>query len=127
MELSLVLIGSGVLLMVSFYWIVKPLRTHEDSYKNDDEERNEKEAIFSTLNEIEFDYQTKKISNEDYQELKHDYQVEAMLVLKKEEIEIDNIEVNEELEEELEKEIERELEIEIQKELGKRRKVKDEK
>lgn len=126
MELSIVLIGAGVLLMLSFYWIVKPLRTHEDSFVDVDEERDEKEAIFSTLNEIEFDYQTKKISEEDYHELKHDYEIAAKQLLKSEELETNSYEVNQELEKELEKEIDDELELEIQQELEKRRKSKNE-
>ncbi|OEH86102.1 hypothetical protein BHU72_14350 [Desulfuribacillus stibiiarsenatis] len=124
MELGIVLVGSGILLMVSFYWIVKPLRTYEEARTEVINERDAKEAIFSTLNEIEFDYQTKKISEEDYQALKQDYEVEAMLLLKQEESETKHFEVNQELEEEIEKEIERELEQEIEAELDKRRKGK---
>ncbi len=122
MELSVVLVGSGILLMISFYWIVKPLRSHEEALEDLEDERDQKEAIFSTLNEIEFDYQTKKISDDDYRELKRDYELEAKKILQKEELELESIEVNRELEEEIEKEIERELEAEIQEALGKRRK-----
>ncbi|OEF96094.1 hypothetical protein [Desulfuribacillus alkaliarsenatis] len=120
MELSIVLIGSGVLLMLSFYWIVKPLRTHQDDFTEDVEERDEKEAVFSTLNEIEFDYKTQKISEEDYIELKRGYEEEAKRLLKIEELETDSYEVNKELEQEIEQEIEKELEQEIKEELAKR-------
>lgn len=120
MELSIVLVGAGLLLLLSFYWIVKPLRSY-DGIVEDHVEVDDKEAIFTTLNEIEFDYQTKKISEEDYKELKEDYQKIAMKLLASEDESLTNdIEINDELESEIEKEIERELEKEIQKELEKR-------
>lgn len=120
MELSIVLVGAGLLLLLSFYWIVKPLRSY-DGIVEDHVEIDDKEAIFTTLNEIEFDYQTKKISEEDYKELKEDYQKIAMKLLASEDESLTNdIEINDELESEIEKEIERELEKEIQKELEKR-------
>lgn len=120
MELSIVLVGAGLLLLLSFYWIVKPLRSY-DGIVEDHVEIDDKEAIFTTLNEIEFDYQTKKISEEDYKELKEDYQKIAMKLLASEDESLANdIEINDELESEIEKEIERELEKEIQKELEKR-------
>lgn len=116
MELIIVLVGSAVLLILAFYWIVKPLRSDDQALQQLDEERDEKEAVFSTLNEIEFDFHTKKISKDDYQHLKSDYEQEAMDLLRKQELDLDDYEVNQELEDE----IEREIELELEKELGKR-------
>lgn len=69
-----------------------------------------KEAIFTTLGEIEFDYQMKKLSAEDYEELKNKYKRHAAYVLKQEDSELSV--VNHEI-----KEVEREIEEEIKKEV----------
>lgn len=45
----------------------------------------EKEKVFSTLNDIEYDYQMKKLSESDYQELKNRYTKRAIEFLKEEE------------------------------------------
>ena len=126
MELVIVLVGSAILLMISFYWIVKPLRSYDENLHESEEDRDEKEVVFSTLNEIEFDFRTKKISEEDYQNLKYDYEQEAMHLLRQQEIDMDDYEVNQELEAEIEQEIEREIELELEKELGKRSRSKHE-
>jgi len=55
-----------------------------------------RELLFSALGEIEFDYQMKKLSDEDYRQLKAGYQEQALAVLEKED-------------EMLEKELDREL------------------
>lgn len=127
MELSIVLVGAVLLLMVSFYWIVKPLRTEHEVINYDMEERDEKEAVFSTLNEIEFDYRTKKISEEDYHSLKNEYEAEAKRIMREQDQENDLVETSREVEIEIEQEIEAEIEQEIQAEIAKRRKLNDEK
>ncbi len=45
----------------------------------------QKEIIMSTLGEIEFDYHMNKLSDEDYQHLKHTYSGAAVALLKAEE------------------------------------------
>ncbi|MGB7292303.1 MAG: zinc ribbon domain-containing protein [Thermodesulfobacteriota bacterium] len=65
---------------------------------------SEKELLYTALNDIEFDYGLGKLSREDYDELKREYQAKAVSVLK----EIDEISKglhSTELEDELEKEI----------------------
>lgn len=53
-------------------------------------EVEKKELLFSALGEIEFDFRMKKLSDEDYQELKADYQREALAVLDQEDKELDH-------------------------------------
>lgn len=57
---------------------------------------DKRELLFSALGEIEFDYRMRKLSDEDYRELKSGYQKEALALLDRED-------------ELLEKEIEKEL------------------
>lgn len=55
-----------------------------------------KEAVFTTINEIEFDYRMKKLSDEDYQQLKDDYKQKALEILHEEdeeELETENISI----------------------------------
>lgn len=76
---------------------LKKNRVYEDSYEEHHEvEVNRKELLFSALGEIEFDHRMKKIGYEDYQELKTDYQKDALSILNQED-------------KELEKEFEKEL------------------
>jgi len=46
---------------------------------------DDKEVIMSSLGEIEFDYHMRKLSEEDYQSLKHDYSHAAVEILKEQE------------------------------------------
>lgn len=79
----LVLIGSGVvtLLMAPFLW-----GRHTDALEvvptglSDLVAR--KEAAYSALKELEFDYRTRKLSPEDYEDLRTIYRLEAAEVLK---------------------------------------------
>lgn len=43
-----------------------------------------KEAVFTTINEIEFDYRMKKLSDDDYNQLKNDYKQKALEILHEE-------------------------------------------
>jgi hypothetical protein len=43
-----------------------------------------KEAVFTTINEIEFDYKMKKLSDDDYQNLKQQYKQKALEILHEE-------------------------------------------
>jgi len=63
-----------------------------------------RELLFSALGEIEFDYRMKKLSDEDYRQLKAGYQNQALAVLDQE----DKL-----------------LEKELEKELSKRKKAKN--
>ncbi|GAV25865.1 hypothetical protein ciss_17980 [Carboxydothermus islandicus] len=74
----------------------------------------DKEAIFKTLSEIEFDYHMGKIAREDYEELKSRYVKEASLVIKAynellKDKKQSNLEDKTQVERDIEKEIEEEL------------------
>lgn len=43
-----------------------------------------KESVFTTINEIEFDYRMKKLSYDDYNQLKNDYKQKALEILHEE-------------------------------------------
>ena len=79
----LVLIGSGVVtvLMAPFLW-----GRHGDALEVAPEAPSDllarKEAAYSALKELEFDYRTRKLSQEDYEELRAVYRVEAAEALK---------------------------------------------
>ncbi|MBV7507436.1 hypothetical protein KW850_19535 [Bacillus sp. sid0103] len=66
-----------------------------------------KEALLTTLNEIEFEYKMDKISHADYKQLKKQYETEVASIMKEEEIMHTN--VDKELMDEVEKEIEAQM------------------
>jgi len=81
---------------------------HEDTLEK------KKEAVFTTINEIEFDYKMKKLSEADYNQLKEQYKQKALELLHEEdEIELETagvpVRTKAKAEAELEEEIEREL------------------
>lgn len=96
----------------------------------------DKEQIFTSLNELEFDYRTKKLSEGDYLELKDALMRQAVDLLQREEIEegagpgdsdelsrefaYEGLEagIEEELLEALEQEIDQEIETEVERDLG---------
>jgi len=76
----------------------------------------DKETVFKTLSEIEFDYHMGKIAQKDYEELKNRYMREASIVIKAynellgdKDKKINKKEVLTEIERDIEKEIEEEL------------------
>lgn len=79
----LVLIGSGVVtvIMAPFLW-----GQHTDALEVAPTAPSDllarKEAAYSALKELEFDYRTRKLSQEDYEELRAIYRIEAAEVLK---------------------------------------------
>ncbi len=81
--LFLVLIGSAVvtLLMAPFLW-----GRHADALEVVSTDPSDllarKEAALSALKELEFDYRTRKLSPEDYEELRTIYRLEAAEILK---------------------------------------------
>lgn len=68
----------------------------------------QKEIVFTTLNEIEFDYQMKKLSEEDYEDLKNQYQRSAVNLLDAGAVRKGSLNFAD-LEKELEEEIKREM------------------
>ena len=67
-----------------------------------------KEALLTTLNEIEFEYKMDKISHADYKHLKKQYENEVASIMKEEE-EIMQTSVDKDLMDEVEKEIEAQM------------------
>ncbi|MFK9093244.1 hypothetical protein [Bacillus salipaludis] len=67
-----------------------------------------KEALLTTLNEIEFEYKMDKISHGDYKNLKKQYETEVASIMKEEE-QIVESSVDKELMAEVEKEIEAQM------------------
>jgi len=84
---GLVLILAVILFLVGFPLIRKDKPNRDKWWEEElvSDLAKDKEAIFTTLNEIEFDYRMKKLSEEDYQILKEKYQRLAVQVLKEEE------------------------------------------
>lgn len=82
--------AAAVLLAVFFtslYYVAQPLFTYnqeEEALKKIEEEIS-RETIFLTLNELEFDYRTNKLSKGDYEKLSGKYKKLAAGLLKKEE------------------------------------------
>ncbi|MDR7237065.1 hypothetical protein [Neobacillus drentensis] len=67
-----------------------------------------KEALLTTLNEIEFEYKMDKISNADYKILKKQYETEVAVIMKEEE-QLMEKNVDKDLMDEVEKEIEAQM------------------
>lgn len=114
--LGLVLVGTALYLVASPLFRPVP----EGAWEEETDERaalkRDKESVFTTLGEIEFDYQMKKLSPEDYQALKNMYKRRAVYVLKAEE---ESRTVGSGMDRaSLEAEVEREIEAEIEAELA---------
>lgn len=83
-----------------------------------------KDAVFTTINEIEFDYKMKKLSDDDYIQLKNEYKQRALEILREE----DELELETEadrVESAPEKDVEKELAAEIERELAALRRQQD--
>lgn len=115
-------IGGIIIILVSAFLIVRPLRQEQEQEEVDELEnkittlQKDKESIFTALNEIEFDYNTNKLGDEDYHKLKIRYQQQAVMLLKREKefkgedtAELSFAELENQLTAELTKEIEIEL------------------
>ncbi|KKM11282.1 hypothetical protein SY88_09445 [Clostridiales bacterium PH28_bin88] len=91
MDITALLLGT-VVVGVAVYLIAMPLvQPVEESLVPEvdldelDPIEKEKESVFTTLGEIEFDYQMKKLSEDDYQSLQNVYRRQAVSILKEEE------------------------------------------
>lgn len=81
-----------LVVLVALYFIAAPYLEEENELivmaaapQDENVIEKQKESIFTTLNELEFDYRMKKISDEDYKILKNKYKSQAVTVLKSEE------------------------------------------
>ncbi len=112
------------ILAITGYLVILPLVRREytvDGERSPDSDEvsleRTKEAVFTTINEIEFDYKMKKLSDDDYQNLKRQYKQKALEILHDEdelELQLSHEEVDLEMlpednELEITEEIEREL------------------
>ncbi|MHB8172297.1 MAG: hypothetical protein ACYDG6_12255 [Thermincolia bacterium] len=118
MVITLMVIIMVVVIFLVGYPLVRP---DGPSYRRaladgaEDLRTKDKEAVMSTINEIEFDYQMKKLAEDDYQILKEKYKLIALNILKEEEdeaLETVNI-VNKGKKARVEDEIEQEIEAEL--------------
>lgn len=101
----LVLVILGLLAAIA-YPLIKGSSSEEDEELPQDpylqELVSKKEAAYSALKELEFDYGTGKLSEEDYQELRDQYKAKAVSILK----EIDEAEARDSIESQIEQAVE---------------------
>lgn len=82
-----ILIMLLLLCVVAFfvgYPLIKPEYDSEEQNLAREKLKAEKDAVMTTLNEIEFDYQMGKLAEDDYEMMKNKYQVTALEILKEE-------------------------------------------
>ncbi|TDA68572.1 MAG: hypothetical protein D9V47_07370 [Clostridia bacterium] len=86
----------------------------EPEWREEEELETRREAVFTTLGEIEFDYQMGKLSQGDYESLSREYKRQAVQVLQEEEKEMEGpVAPGGSIEAEIEKEIEAEIAREL--------------
>ncbi|MHB1421046.1 MAG: hypothetical protein ACYCX4_15950 [Bacillota bacterium] len=123
MNPSVLIIGL-IVVAVTVYLIGYPLLKREEDpepgWETNPEEYDldkQKESVFTTLGEIEFDYRMKKLSEDDYNMLKNRYRKQAVNILQaEEEVKLDLVN---NFPDTLEAEIEKEIEAEVEQELSK--------
>ena len=80
----LMLLVAGVLIGVPLFKTLEGTKPAADGVS-----QTRKETVFTALGEIEFEYHMKKLENDDYEELKSKYQLQALDLLEEEDQEID--------------------------------------
>ncbi|WP_226677609.1 hypothetical protein [Mesobacillus jeotgali] len=86
MDYLFLIIGSLVII-TCFYFIISPFFSSGEVPAGEMETEGEKltlEQVYSAVNELEMDFLMKKITREDFEKLKEDYQLLAAEMLKKE-------------------------------------------
>ena len=75
----------GVVLYVAYPLFLDPEEDGQDDLKSADRERvlEEKENVLANLKDIEIDYQMGKLSQEDYEELKSEFELLAVGVFER--------------------------------------------
>jgi len=105
------MIFTAALVLVCLFLVLSPL-FKQDEYLHvgakDQDLAITKEALLTTLNEIEFEYKMDKISHADYKHLKKQYETEVAIIMKEEE-QIMESNVDKDLMAEVEKEIEAQM------------------
>jgi hypothetical protein len=89
MEISIIsMVLTAVLVLSCLFLILAPFFNWDSFLKSDDyqiERTTDKEAMLTTLNEIEFEYKMGKLSEVDYKNLKKQYETEVSKIIKSEE------------------------------------------
>jgi hypothetical protein len=81
------LIAGSIVIITCFYFIVSPFFTNGGELAAGTETGNEKvtlEQVYGAVNELEMDFLMKKITREDFEKLKDQYQMLAAALMKKE-------------------------------------------
>ncbi|WP_042458278.1 hypothetical protein [Neobacillus dielmonensis] len=108
-DISLIsIIFTAALTLVCLFLILSPLLKWDTYFQHKTGGQDlsiSKEALLTTLNELEFEYKMDKISHADYKNLRKQYEVEIANILQEEE-RLQTVNIDEELMAEVEKEIE---------------------
>ncbi|MCF6095159.1 hypothetical protein L1765_14440 [Microaerobacter geothermalis] len=106
-----------ILFILSFYIVADPLLKKEvvPHKAHMGNEKVSMETIYTTLNELEFDYLTNKLSKEDYEQMSSQYKNLAAKMMKEEE----EKGIQEESVADMTKQVELEIEKEIREQLSK--------
>jgi hypothetical protein len=102
------MIFTAVLALGCLFLAISPLFKWDSYLKlstNVEDLSHTKETLFSTLNEIEFEYKMDKISQVDYKNLKRQYEEQIAVLLKEEEEELTKQPIDKDLMAEVEREI----------------------
>ena len=105
------MIFTTILALACLFLILSPLFKWDTYIQVSSKEKDigaTKEALFTTLNEIEFEYKMDKISNADYKILKKQYETEVAIIMKEEE-QLMETNVDKDLMDEVEKEIQAQM------------------
>ncbi|MGG3560984.1 hypothetical protein ABES03_05130 [Neobacillus rhizosphaerae] len=105
------MVFTAAMALTCLFLILSPLfkwDTYLNANVNTQDLASTKEALLTTLNEIEFEYKMDKISHADYKVLKKQYETEVASIMKEEEQMIDK-NIDEDLMAEVEKEIEAQM------------------
>ncbi|WP_462412168.1 hypothetical protein [Neobacillus sp. Marseille-QA0830] len=105
------MIFTAALALVCLFFILSPLFRWDNylQFGNSSKDLSiTKEALLTTLNELEFEYKMDKISHADYKNLKKQYEVEIANIMQEEE-QLQNVSIDQELMAEVEKEIETQM------------------
>lgn len=81
------LIAGSIVILTCFYFIVSPFFTSGGELAAGTETGEGKltlEQVYGAVNELEMDFLMKKITNEDFEKLKEQYQLLATALMKKE-------------------------------------------
>lgn len=81
------LISGSLVILTCFYFIISPFFTGSEKQgasPEKDEEKLTLDEVYGAVNELEMDYLMKKITAEDFEKLKEQYQLLAVELLKEE-------------------------------------------